>query len=33
MTVGLLVRSGSATGLFGRYLGEVCRSQGWPMSS
>jgi hypothetical protein len=28
MTVGLLVRSGSATGLFGRYLGEVCRSQG-----
>lgn len=28
MTVGLLLRSGSATGLFGRYLGEVCRSQG-----
>ncbi len=28
MTVALLVRSGSATGLFGGYLGEVCRSQG-----
>ncbi|WP_152363532.1 hypothetical protein [Microlunatus speluncae] len=28
MTVGLLVRSGSSTGMFGGYLGEVCRSQG-----